>query len=286
MKNHIFLILLSVFAFCKNETSEVPSFIYSKEKSKCDYRKDTTGQTIASRFLPPNGHERVSTAPKSWAAYLQNLPLKPDSTPVLYFDGREKQNQDVHAAVVDLDVGKRDLQQCADAVMRLRAEYFYDAERFEDIRFKFVNGFDAEYSKWRAGKKISVKGRDAKWVPAGEKQDTRADFRKYMDIVFSYASTLSLEKEMERKELEDIDIGDVFIMGGSPGHAVIVVDVAVNEKSGDRVFMLAQSYMPAQSIHILKNPNDKKISPWYRLKPDEEIDTPDWGFYPKDLKRF
>ena len=44
--------------------------------------------------------------------------------------------------------------------------------------------------------------------------------------------------------------GDVFIKGGSPGHAVIVVDVAIYPQTGKTVFLLAQSYMLAQQIHI------------------------------------
>ena len=56
--------------------------------------------------------------------------------------------------------------------------------------------------------------------------------------------------------VEDIEIGDVFIQTGNPyGHAIIIVDVAIN-KNKEKIFMLAQSYMPAQEIHILKNPNN------------------------------
>jgi hypothetical protein len=40
---------------------------------------------------------------------------------VLLYNGAPKFRQDVHAAVIDIDVGTRDLQQCADATMRLRA---------------------------------------------------------------------------------------------------------------------------------------------------------------------
>ena len=58
-------------------------------------------------------------------------------------------------------------------------------------------------------------------------------------------------------------IGDVFIIGGSPGHAVIVVDMAVNPETHEKVFLLAQSYMPAQQIQLLKNNNDPDLSPWY-----------------------
>ena len=69
--------------------------------------------------------------------------------------------------------------------------------------------------------------------------------------------------------------GDVFIKGGFPGHAMIVVDVAVNKK-GEKIFMLAQSYMPAQDIHIVKNPGNETLSPWYVLGEGATIVTPEW----------
>jgi hypothetical protein len=80
-------------------------------------------------------------------------------------------------------------------------------------------------------------------------------------------------------------IGDVFIIGGSPGHAIIVVDMAVNVDN-EKVFILAQSYMPAQQTQILINPMDETISPWYSLKSKEKLVTPEWTFELDNLKRF
>ena len=57
---------------------------------------------------------------------------------------------------------------------------------------------------------------------------------------------------MLKVSIENIEIGDVFIQGGFPGHAIIVVDLAENEV-GEKCFLVAQSYMPAQEIHVLKN---------------------------------
>jgi hypothetical protein len=62
--------------------------------------------------------------------------------------------------------------------------------------------------------------------------------------------------------------------------------MAVNRISGEKVFMLAQSYMPAQDIHILKNLSERNISPWYRIPLENEINTPEWIFYKQDLYRF
>ena len=91
---------------------------------------------------------------------------------------------------------------------------------------------------------------------------------------------------MKSVPLSDIKAGDVFIKGGFPGHAVTVLDVAINEGNDDKIFLIAQSYMPAQNIHILKNPM-KDNSPWYSLSEIEnEIETPEWTFYTNQLKRF
>ena len=243
----------------------------------------TTGDSIATRFQPPPGFERLPTEPGTFAAYLRHLPLKPEGSPVHLFDGREKWSQNVHAAVIDMDTGDRDLQQCADAIMRLRAEFLFAEKRYSDIRFNFTNGFPAEYSKWREGQRISVSGNRCSWHATGRLSTGYEDFRAYLDQVFMYAGTLSLSKELPSKSIENLKIGDVFIQGGSPGHAVIVVDVAEQKSTGKKVFLLAQSYMPAQEIHVLKNPNDPALSPWYRLDFGETLETPEWTFSREDL---
>ena len=98
-----------------------------------------------------------------------------------------------------------------------------------------------------------------------------------MDFVFTYAGTLSLSQCLQPKDIKDIASGDVFILGGSPGHAVMVVDVAEN-KAGEKIFLLAQSYMPAQETQILKNNNATTLSPWYSANLSGTLDTPQWTF--------
>jgi len=44
-------------------------------------------------------------------------------TTVKYYDGSTKINRNVYCSVIDQDIDPVDLQQCADAVMRLRGEY-------------------------------------------------------------------------------------------------------------------------------------------------------------------
>jgi hypothetical protein len=64
------------------------------------------------------------------------------------------------------------------------------------------------------------------------------------------------------------------------------MDMAYNPQTNDTIFLLSQSYMPAQDIHILVNPNDEKISPWYSTKFGNELQTPEWTFIRNDLKEF
>jgi len=91
---------------------------------------------------------------------------------------------------------------------------------------------------------------------------------------------------MKRRCLKNMQIGDVFIKGGFPGHAVIVVDMAENLQIRKKIFLLAQSYMPAQDMHILINPNNQHLSPWYELDFNGDLNTPEWIFKKSDLHSF
>lgn len=243
------------------------------------------GSTIRERISPPGGFARAGAAGGSFGEYLRNLPLKPHGSRVKYYDGTVK-NRDSHDAVIDLDVGSRDLQQCADAVIRLRAEFLYEKGLYDKIHFNFTNGFTADYPTWMRGNRIVVEGNKAHWVKKTGYSRDYASFRNYLDMVFAYAGTLSLSMEMKKVPLEDMKIGDVFLKGEDPGHCVIVVDMAENKATGEKLFMIAQSYMPAQDIHILKNPGNKEISPWYPAGFGETLNTPEWTFNKNQLVRF
>ena len=246
---------------------------------------DPNGTTIETRFSPPQGFSRVEVQASSFANYLRQLPLKVAGSKVLYYNGSEKSN-DVYDAVIDLPIGKRDLHQCADAIMRLRAEYLWNEKKYDQIHFNFTNGFRVDYSKWMKGKRVGFNGNQTFWKDGGTPSVSYTSFWSYMELIFSYAGTLSLSKEMKSKEMKNMEIGDVFIQGGSPGHAVIVVDMVKQKETGEQLFLLAQSYMPAQETHVLKNPTDTSISPWFSLNSSDQIRTPEWTFNSTDLKAF
>ncbi|NCU05305.1 MAG: DUF4846 domain-containing protein [Chitinophagaceae bacterium] len=206
----------------------------------------------------PDGYERVQLQQNSFGYFLRHQKLKTDRTVYLY-NGSPKSNQTAQYAVLTTTVGNRDLQQCADAVMRLRAEHLKQQNKpvcFAD----------------NAGKKYC-------WDHYRHR-----GWQSYLETVFGMCGTLSLEKELKRKEWSQLCSGDVLIKGGSPGHAVIVMDVARHKTSGQLIFLLAQSYMPAQDVHVLNNLNEKKISPWYRTPSNSIINTPEWTFYATQLR--
>lgn len=247
---------------------------------------DASKHTINTRFQTEANFSRVSIDSTSFAYYLRHLPLKAIGTKVHYYNGATKEKLNVYCAVVDLDIGKRDLQQCADAVIRLRAEYLYKRKKYDAISFRFTNGFEAMYSKWRQGYRIAVRGNQVSWYKTSQKSDTYTSFRAYLNLVFAYAGTQSLSKELKPVSISSIQIGDVFIQGGFPGHAIIVVDMASNNK-GEKQVLLAQSYMPAQDIQLLVNPLKHNKSAWYDVnKTKDVILTPEWVFATADLKRF
>lgn len=245
---------------------------------------DAGGMTLETRILTPGGYVRTAAEEGSLAAFLRAYSLKEDGSPVLLYNGRKKGNQSAHQAVFTLPIEAEDLQQCADSVMRVYAEYFYLSGQQERISFHFTNGFPAEYAKWRDGGRILVEGNDASWVQSASYDDSYECFQKYLRMVFTYAGTLSMEAESSELALSELQVGDVFLKGGSPGHVVMVVDLCEN-KEGKKAFLLGQGYMPAQEFHVLKNPLHED-DPWYY---EEEVvypfETPEYVFAEGSLRR-
>lgn len=249
-------------------------------------RINASGADVASRIQPPAGYTRVPLASGSFGACLRSLKLKPNGTPVHYYNGSVKNNNGVYVAVVDLPIGSKDLHQCADAIMHVRARYLYDRGQEDKIHFTFTNGFRIDYSKWKEGYRVAVKGNKTSWVKSAAPGNSYAGFWQYLETVFMYCGTLSLSHELISKPWRDLQPGDILIKGGTPGHAEIVLDMATNN-AGKKIYLLAQSYMPAQDLQVLANPNNPALSPWYELNPaDAQVITPEWTFTTGQLMHF
>lgn len=243
-----------------------------------------SARSLDDAIPPPSGFVRRPAPVGSFAHWLRGLPMKPYGSPVHLFDGRLKARQDVHVAIIDIDTGKRDLQQCADAVMRLRAEWLFGTRRASDIAFNYTSGNRVSFARWSKGERPDAEAK--RWTRRAAPDSSYRVFRTYMNAIFSYAGTYSLARELTPVQTSDLSIGDVFIMGGFPGHAVLVADMVEHPTTGEKRFLLVQSYMPAQDIHVLRNPDDPTGSPWYPARFSWPLATPEWSFPMGSLKRW
>lgn len=247
------------------------------------WKPGASSQPLENRFTPPAGFRRVPAEKGSFAEWLRRLPLKPGRPDVLLYNGRAKRNQAAHAAVVDMPIPPKDLHQCADALMRLRAEYLYQKNQTSQIAFHATSGDLLPFSKWQSGQRPRVQGNRITWTQRQAPDASYKSFSQYLEFVYTYSGTISLARDTKPAALEQLQIGDLFLQSGSPGHAVIVVDRA--EKSGTTAFLLAQSYMPAQELHVLRN--SEHGGEWYRSdQPGRELVTPEWTFPLNSLRRF
>lgn len=287
MKKWILWLMIFLLVGCgvqnlseKEENKSADSETKPEQKIWIDEKENTTEK----RFLPPDGYERVASEENSFAKFIREYPLKDYGAKVMLFDGRAKPNQSDHEAVFDMKLGNRDLQQCADSIMRIYAEYLYRSGQKDKIAFHFVQGFLCDYTHWKDGYRVVFdSGGNPSWAKKADAMDNEEVFEKYLNMVFSYCSTLSMAQESQAISIGEIQIGDIFIQEGSPGHVVMVVDMCQNQ-SGDKMFLLAQGFMPAQEFHILKNPSSD--SPWYDAGAiGDELVTPQYRFDIKELRR-
>src|SRR4051794_16622396 len=151
-------------------------------------------QTLEARFAPPPGFTRTPAAPGSLAPFLRGLPLLDGNPDVLLFDGTPKRYQRGHLAVVDIDVGTHDLQQCADAVMRLFAEHRFAAK--QPLCFTATSGAPMPWERWRRGERPSLAGNAVTWTSRATPDSGYGSFRTYLDAVFTWSGTLSLHRDL------------------------------------------------------------------------------------------
>mgnify|MGYP001630376465 CR=1 FL=1 len=219
---------------------------------------DTEAMTLKERIHTPEGFHREEVETDSFAAFMENYALYKDGKKVKLYDKTLKQNQDAGKISAFLTI--------------------------EKMNFHLVNGFACEFSKWAEGMRVSFSGSSTTWTQSAAANDDETVFEKYLRFVFAYASTISLSDESKKIKKAEIQAGDIFVQGGSPGHAVMVLDVCTDD-SGRKAFLLGQGFMPAQQFHVLKNPLHED-DPWYYV--DEltyPLQTPEYTFEKGSLKR-
>ena len=239
------------------------------------------GNTVKTRFSAPENYEWIEEKPNSFGEFLVNFPLKKYGAQILRFDGNPIATQSLHEAIYDIDTGEKDLQQCADSVIRLYAEYLWKQDRKDEIAFHFTNGDLVKWTDYRDGYRAFVMGNSVDYRKTASYDDSYQNFRNYLDLIYNYAGTISLTAETKAvNSTKNLKTGDILITPGSPGHVVFIAGSCEN-KNGEKLFLLSEGFTPAQSIHLLKNPFEENISPWYRLDVNsEKINTARFSFSP------
>ncbi len=232
------------------------------------------GNTIAERFLVPEGFERVPVEQGSFAEFLRNLPLKQDGSLLHYINrdgsigGLVPENiystPAAHAAILEIKM-LSSFEQCADTVMHLYAEYLYANQRYDEMVFTTTDGNKCDFNRYTSGYRY----KNGKWTYNKDNYTgtERRVFELWMDSVFLHCNTTSLERyDSASADISDIQIGDMFNQpktGSIPvGHVVMVCDIIKNPTTGEVRFMTLQGSMPAVEAHIMLNAKEPDMSPW------------------------
>lgn len=204
-------------------------------------------ETVAQGFPPPDGAARAPAS--AWGEWLRARPLRPAGTPVLSYAG------DVMAMpaarVVDLPLVPGDLQQCADSILRLRATWEREVGR--SPAFHYTSGYLSAWADWARGQRPKVAGSTVTRVGGGRVGTDDANFTAWLRDLFQYAGTRSLAKEVRAVDAAAVAPGDVVVEPGSPGHAVLVLDVA--RSAGGAWVLVGQGFMPAMDFHVVDGPD-------------------------------
>ena len=232
-------------------------------------------------FPTPKGYIREQS---DFAHFLQTYPLKENGSPILLYNGKKKWNQNAQIAVFKLPIENENLQQCADSVMRVYAEYYWHTKQYDKIQFHLSDGFLLSYMKWREGYRVVIKNDHASYVKSASYDDSYECFKKYLRIVFAYSGSASMVSESTPIKLNEIRVGDVFLKGGSPGHVVMIVDVCTNKRRKEG-FLTCTGLHACSGISFIKRIHQHD-DPWYY---EDEIkypfETPDYIFEEGSLRR-
>jgi hypothetical protein len=185
-----------------------------------------------------------------------------------------------------MDIGKSNLMQCADSLIRLHAEFLWSQGRAEEAGYRFTSGDLSRWSDWVQGERFSIRGNAVERMSGPPRDGDHGSFRRWLDLIFTYAGTASLARDAHKIGInEQLQIGDFFVDPGFPGHAVMLLDLAEDD-SERRVALVGQGFMPAEDIHVLRS-RVAIDSVWFPLpeKAQETLATPSWKAFSRSSAR-
>lgn len=248
------------------------------------------GNSVSTRIETPENYDRIAFSEDTYEYYLQNYPLHTADKKVMKYDGYEKLYECYVGVVVsDLNIAI-DMIHGEHIIQFLRANFLFQNKRYDKINYCYDDGRRITFDQWGAGGRFVLKNSEYIIDTIASKDYSYESFKLYMKELYSKSTTQSLTMDTKYLQVSDINIGDVFVQPkeyNGPGHAVLVMDAAINSETGEKLVLLAQGFTPSQNIHILKNPYDESISPWYRVDDESPyFATAQWTFRKKHIRRF
>jgi hypothetical protein len=242
-------------------------------------------EPLVERIPPPAGFARVEAPPGSFADWLRCLPLMPPETPVTAAKGEVILRAD-HAslaAVVALQPQTTKTLSASNMLVRLRAEYLWAIGKADDAAFHFTSGHLSTWQSWAQGERPTVHGRDVAISKGAPADASRTNYCGYLESIFRYGTVYSLLLDTDKSAEATPEGGDVFVRPGRPGHAVMILDVAVGPQGQVRV-LLGEGGTPAQTFHVLRY---SQSDPWFPLSYSQPINLGLKNiFHLKDLRRW
>ncbi len=241
-----------------------------------------SGKTVETRFILPKGYERIPADKNSYTYFLRHLYLFPDGTV-----SGDNPPMGHSAGILNVDMAAIDrVQHDAQMCLCLRGEYLFEQEQYDKIAFTIITFEYIPYVEWVEGMLLVIKDKTyiTKSYTSIERYRT---FRNYLGFITTNADVFTLLVDVQPISINDIMPGDMFIQATRPGRVVVVLDVAYNPTTGDRIFLLARNCTPIRTAYVLVNPEGWSGSPWYSVKTEgNKIITPEYVFYKRDLRRF
>ena len=238
------------------------------------------GTTVETRFMLPTGYERIPAVRNSYAYFLRHLRMLPYST--IYNNDPSENYQVSTLNLLLMDNIQHDIHLC----IRLRGEYLFSQEQYDKMAFSIVIG-RIFYVPWAKGLKLEINGKPY-WTQQPAGIDYLTTFLNYLSFIFHHSDVNTILSDVYSISIDDIMPGDMFIQTRHPSAAVVVLDVATNPTTGDRIFLLARVHKSFQTVDVLVNPKEAwSGSPWYSTKTtDNKIIIPGFVFYKTNLWRF
>ncbi|KAA3654775.1 MAG: hypothetical protein DWQ10_17615 [Calditrichaeota bacterium] len=230
------------------------------------------GERLSKRFPPPDGFTRVPVRSNSFAAFLRSLPVKPVASPVLDYKNRiVKDGADTTvAAVVQLNIKGKKLEQCMDILQRLFAEYCIQSGQEKKIGFLLPDKTKFFWHEWREGWR-PVRAKDKYPLQKiGHQARSRDTFEDYLKEIFYHSGTQTNYFGLKKIAPAHVSIGDMLIKRGPRGHAVLITDMVENSE-GIRMALFAQGDTPACQLHILQNTSGMPWIPLDVSQPSPEL---------------